>query len=274
MKHRDDDCDLSPTRAEATEQQSPSVLLEAKKTLGKVSADHNLLQAFVNVLANDVRAECSSIRESLSNAAVKHTETCSGISDLQKDLNRMAEDLKGGLKEYLNRDIDALSKVVSKALEENAHVLRCIHCPNQLHWYLNDWGEFKSKATANGITTTGSSATYMHGYNVVYVVQIEKDDTQLKVGGFLRLVKGGQDSVLLWPFCKTYNLSVIHPQVPSKTLSHTVHASEYPGQRTFRRPKDIPAPGYGTSMLSTAAALESGGYVTDDSLHLCLEVLP
>lgn len=273
-KHCSDDCDPHRARYETTKEQSPRVLWDVTRALEKVSVDNDTLQTSVNVLVESIRTECSSIRESLSAEAVRQCETSVGISDLQKDVNRMVGDIKECLKEYLNNEIDALSKIVLKAVEDNARILRRIHCPNQLHWYLNEWSELKAKAAANGMATAESSVAFMHGYNVVHVVQVNKNDAQLNVGTFLRLAKGDQDTVLEWPFRKTYKLSVIHPQETSKTLSHTVNASEYPSQKTFHRPKDIPSPGYGTAMLSTVATLDNGGYVTDDTLHLCLEILP
>lgn len=274
VKHCDQDCDPLPVINETSERKIVRLPWDFKEALDQLSVDNNNLQTSVNLLVENVRLECSTLRESLSNEATKNTVASTSISDIRIGLNRMADDLKGFIKECLSSKTDQFIKSVSTAVEDSGKKLRCIHCTNQLHLYLDHWGDFKARATANGSARDESAPASMYGYSVVYVAGVDKSETQLTLCCFLKLVKGEYDSILEWPFGKTYKLSVIHPNDISKTLSHTVNASKYPERKTFHRPQDNPNPGFGISPLCTAEKLDSGGFVIGDTLHLCLEILP
>lgn len=270
VNHCDDDGDPRFMSVQAAEQQDREVLGSVTKALEKLSVEKTTLLTSFNLLAENIRSECSSLRGSFSTEAVKHSD----ISDLCEGIKGIVDDVEGSVKEYLGNEFDALSKKATKAAEDCAQNVLCIHSINKLHWYLDKWDNFKLEAATKGTVYADSISSYMHGYNVLSRVRVVKTGTQLNFGLSFRLVKGDHDSILEWPFRRTFILSVIHPQDISKSLSVSVDATKYPEKGALHRPKDNYDSGLGTSALCTAQVLDSEGFVADDSLHLGLEILP
>lgn len=262
VKHREDTCDPSSTKPELTKHENPSVPDNMAVALKKLSDENKHLQSSVNQLFDYVKSEGSSLREILTTESAKHSESYSG---------GMLNDVKGSLREYVSKEIDTLFKAVSSAAADVTQKVLSTHSFKQVNWYLEPWSEFKGRAAiaANGVAKAESAAAYMEGYKVVYVVNVEKQDLCC----FLKLVPGEHDAILVWPFRKTYKMSVIHPEDTSKTISFSIDASLHPDKEMFHRRKDSSAPGIGR-VITTVDVIENGGYVRDDTLHLCLEILP
>lgn len=272
VNHRDAGCS-PPQRIEkaSTQKQVLRGQRHIAEALEKLSSDHNHIQATVNVALENVRTELSTLRESVSTETVKPNDR---YGDATADILGLLSQLKSGLETRLTKEMNALSLRVFSAVESVANKVRCIHCFTMFHWQIDNWREFKDEAASTGSAVSESSSVYLHGYHVICVTKLVKRGHQLNVGCFLKFAEGDWDSMLEWPFRKTFKISIVHPRGASSVLSTYLDAREYQNEDAFQKPDGTFRSCFGPENISTAEALDRGGFVSNNAIHMCIEIEP
>lgn len=268
VEHHHNKCVPLPVGNTLTEGPGSGELRQLSSRIERLLDDKDDLQSTLSGALQNVRNDNSDLREHFTAETVAlkkvYDETASRILEKQE---KWFTDMKESL--------GAFVKQASLVPGDAPKPLPPLRCLNTLHWYIDNWSGVKSKALEDGISRTRSASNYLCGYNVVNHIRLGKNDSEVQFGSFLGFETGELDFMLKWPFDRTYRLKVIHPKNATKTLVHRMNATLHADKLEFRRPDGVYVNmGIGTHKLSMVQSLENEGFVSGNSLHLCIEIDP
>lgn len=116
-----------------------------------------------------------------------------------------------------------------------------------------------------------SPPTYVQGYNLLLTAELWKRGT-FRLS--LHATAGDVDWTLEWPFVKRVTLSVIHLNDPSKTISSTTDLNLAPSisRNALPRTSRYALPLF--QLQTYLKEIEKRNLVTDDTVHLYVEINP
>lgn len=262
--------------AEQREAQEPRWISDVTEALEKLSSDNAILQTTFNELLEGIRSENSSIRQTVSSEALRlgewFAEKAACISEKQDQLQKMIGDMKVSTEDPLNNESNGLSAGNTTSLGKVDSITRPIISNHSLHWCLDKWSKLKDDALLGRCVDVRSAPTYVLKYRVLLRAGLRKVKNTLNFSLYLRVTKGVWDQTLEWPFRKSYTLSIIHLEDPSRTISDTRDL------RTKSEDYWIPMPGTSDTtgcvwpLVLNSVEIESRGLVTSDTIHLSLEI--
>lgn len=276
-EHRAADCNT--LAAVPHEDRVSRCLSDVRSALEQLSSDNTILQSTFNELLEEIRSVNASIRLTVTSAAAslskEYDEKAAHILDKQKQLQRMLANIEISVRQPSDSEATgAASDRVAASLETAGRTTRPIYCGHSFHWYFDEWSELKTDALEGRSVDLDSDATYVQGYRMFLNAGLRYRKNELHFGLFLVIANGRQKVAPEWPFRKKYKLSIIHPTLPSKTISRSIDFRRNSEGGSLNARGGCSTVSYGCSNIATPAVIERQGLVTNDTLHLCVEIDP
>ncbi|CAN7939851.1 unnamed protein product [Ixodes hexagonus] len=257
---------------------------EFKEALGKISEDLLSLQSSLNQCCQDIRATDTTCRELLEGQASRLGDLnafCTArFTEGQRVLQNIAADVTTTMttvcrsRELVIKEVCRQSDRLIAATDGVSQKLTLFCGPKTYHWYVSNWAAMKATALEGGIDNSESPKWDAFGYRVGLFLKLKSETQMLHLDFFFRIYPGSSDSELEWSFSKSFVFGVVHPQDRSKDISYKINAGLHREKHSFQKPKGKGNIGFGASSLCSANRLDTGRFVSDDTVHLFLQVEP
>ncbi|KAH9365903.1 hypothetical protein HPB48_015260 [Haemaphysalis longicornis] len=205
------------------------------------------------------------------------------LSDKLIEISHDNNNLKQAITEQFGSAFDRCIAEIKALFSEKVESLRSAltselasvrNVPRTHQWVLKGYAALKEEALKKGWSLSMSDKVYLQRYLMSWGIDVRKEGDSLNLALCIRLHEGSEDEFLHWPFIKTLQLSIIHPETRrERRCVGEPDSAEY-CRDCFGRPiGGSNRPARFSETMIELGDIESDGYVKKDELLLRLEVL-